>query len=147
MRILLTGPAKIGPDWHREGDVAEVDDGTAADLAAAGVAQPAAAADLPPGEELLTFTRDEFDRAVAQAAQAVAMAVLDETVTAAVTPILAERDEALRAAAVAREERDAARVRIAELETAPASALPPAAASEAAATPKATKKGPAVPKG
>lgn len=120
--VRLTGPAKIGADWHREGDDVPVTPEVARELAAAGlIADPDSVAlhDLAPG-------MPGFDEAVAAMAKVLADAAVNAAVDAALVEVLADRDAARAHASTAEAtvSRQDARImeleaRIAELEEQP----------------------------
>lgn len=93
--IRLSGPAKIGPDWHQVGAVIEVDDDTHRQLEAAGViASAPEAVEFPELGAMIHVARDDLDRAVAAQAQAIAEAMVAAAVEAALAGVIGERDAA-----------------------------------------------------
>lgn len=85
--VCLTGRAKIGGRWREVGEHVEVDQIVLADLAAAGVIDPAAMApaDLAPG-------MPGFDEAVAAMSKVLADAAVAAAVEAATSELTEERD-------------------------------------------------------
>lgn len=119
VKVTIVAPAKIGTRWYRPGDGAEVAAEDLAELVAAGVI----AAD-PGAEPVVTsvtydarlYTADEWDAAVAEAAKALAEALVPGIVEKAVEDLTAERDGAIERAQEAEAERDRLRIINADLE-------------------------------
>lgn len=91
--VTLSGPAKIAGRYRKVGDVVEVSSGVLDDLRAAGalsaddVVVAELVAEMVPGAP-------GFDAAVAAQAELIAKSVVDAAVSAALTEIIADRDNA-----------------------------------------------------
>ncbi|MFB2531025.1 hypothetical protein ACEYYA_02545 [Paracoccus sp. p3-h83] len=129
--VRLTGPAKIGPDWHDEGADVPVTPDVARELAAAGLitdSDSVAVQELAPG-------MPGFDEAVAAMAKVLADAAVSAAIDAALVEVIAERDSARAHASAVEATVSRQDVRIMELEARAAELEEQLVASTAGAPP------------
>ncbi|MDR5655422.1 hypothetical protein [Ruixingdingia sedimenti] len=148
MKVTLSGPARIGGQRKRPGDVVDVDLLTLRHLEAAGVIAPelasAAATDTP----VSAMTQAEFEAAVAATAKVLAETMLDAALEEVVATVEAEKNAALARAVEAEAQRDLLQARVEELQhilaeqtdTTPAAAAAKTSSPAAAPAAKSTRK-------
>lgn len=159
--VRLSGPAKIGGNWHGVGASVEVDAETEQQLLAAGVLETPSGQDEEPeaAPDPLIFTASEFEDAVKRAADRLASEAFDGALVTlaaeakaqadAAEGLEAERDAAIARAVTAEQQRDQLAAHAQELQAALAALQPPTDQDNSPATTAKTapKKGAAATKG
>lgn len=144
VKVTLTGPAKIDGVLHKAYSTPVVDSETLKQLHEAGVVlatfdDPVENTAAPAPSEMM-FTKDEFERAVAETAKVLAETMLDEVVEQAMADVTAEKAAAVARADAAEKAHgeyilqaqadvDRLQARNAELEATIAALTPPPAAT------------------
>lgn len=144
-KVALVGPAKIGGAWHKPGDEVDVDAETLDQLIAAKAIDESAilieGAETPAlAPDVMSFTRDEFEQAVAATAKVFAEAMIGE----ALKPLEAAHNDVLARAMAAEKDREELKAVVVKL-TAQVADLDKALAA-AAATGAKSAEAPAVKK-